>query len=54
MNQFPNNVNPLHNDTLPSNIIQNPNNDGHCMVITTQRDKNNNDPHILFVVEDDI
>ena len=32
--------------TLPSNTVQNPKNDGHCMAITTQGGKQTIDPHM--------
>ena len=37
--------------TLPSNIVQNPKNDGHCMSITTRGVKQTIDPPMPFGVE---
>ena len=36
MTQLSTTVNPRQPGTLPSNTIQNPKNDGHCMAITTR------------------
>ena len=47
-------MNPGKLDTLHSNTIQNPKNDGHCMTITTRGCKQTIDPHMPLVVEDDI
>lgn len=35
--QLPTKMNPCQPGTLPSNTIQNPKNDGHCMTVTTRR-----------------
>ena len=35
MTQLSTTVNPRQPGTLPSNTIQNPKNDGHCMTVTT-------------------
>ena len=37
-------VNPRQPSTLPSNTIQNPKNDGHCMAVTTRGGKQTIDP----------
>ena len=37
-------VNTRQPDTLPSNTVQNPKNDAHCMVITTRGGKQTIDP----------
>ena len=37
-------VNTRQPDTLPSNIVQNPKNDAHCMTITTRGGKQTIDP----------
>ena len=37
-------VNTRQSGTLPSNIVQNTKNDGHCMAITTRGGKNTIDP----------
>ena len=41
-------VNPRQLGTLPSNTIQNPKNDGHCMAITTRRGKKTIAPPMPF------
>ncbi|KAK4713604.1 hypothetical protein R3W88_019511 [Solanum pinnatisectum] len=47
-------VNPRQPGTLPSNTIQNPNNDGHCMAITTRGGKQTIDPPMPSGVETDV
>ena len=39
-------VNTRQPGTLPSNTVQNPKNDAHCMVITTRDDKQTIEPPI--------
>ena len=50
--QLSSNVKPRQPGTLPSNIIQNLKNDGHCMAVTTREGKQTMDPPIPFGVED--
>ncbi|KAH0634861.1 hypothetical protein KY284_037647 [Solanum tuberosum] len=47
-------VNPRQPGTLPSNTIQNPKNDGHCMAVTTRGGKQTIDPPRTSVVEIEI
>ncbi|KAH0725438.1 hypothetical protein KY284_001303 [Solanum tuberosum] len=47
-------VNPCQPGTLLSNTIQNPQNDGHCMAVTTRRGKKTIDPPIPSVVDIEI
>ncbi|KAK4717923.1 hypothetical protein R3W88_016261 [Solanum pinnatisectum] len=44
-------VNPRQPSTLPSNTIQNPKNDGHCMAVTTRGGKQTIDPPMLSEVK---
>ena len=44
MTQLSTTVNTRQPDTLPSNTVQNPKNDEHCMAITTQGGKQTIDP----------
>ena len=44
-------VNTRQLGTLPSNTVQNPKNDVHCMAITTQGGKQTVDPHMTSGVE---
>uniref|UniRef100_M1D9G9 Integrase core domain containing protein n=1 Tax=Solanum tuberosum TaxID=4113 RepID=M1D9G9_SOLTU len=50
-NQSSTTVNPRQPDTLPSNTIQNPKNDGNCMKVTTRRGKQTIDPPMPSEVE---
>ena len=54
MTQLSTTVNPRQPDTLPSNTIQNPKNDGHCMAVTTRGCKQTIDPLMPFLVEDEV
>ncbi|KAK4707278.1 hypothetical protein R3W88_033125 [Solanum pinnatisectum] len=49
--QLSSTVNPHQPGTLPSNTIQNPKNNGHCMVVTTCRGKQTIDPPMPCEVE---
>ncbi|KAK4726756.1 hypothetical protein R3W88_031673 [Solanum pinnatisectum] len=51
MTQLSTTVNPRQLGTLPSNTIQNPKNDGHCMTVTTRGGKQTIDPPMPFGVE---
>ncbi|XP_049357604.1 uncharacterized protein LOC125822257 [Solanum verrucosum] len=51
MTQLSTTVNPRQPGTLPSNTIQNPKNDGHCMAVTTRGGKQTVDPHMPSGVE---
>ncbi|KAK4707101.1 hypothetical protein R3W88_033350 [Solanum pinnatisectum] len=44
MAQLSTTINPRQHGTLPSNTIQNPKNDGHCMAVTTRKGKQTIDP----------
>ena len=54
MTQLSSAVNPRQPGTLPSNTIQNPKNDDHCIAVTTQGGKQTIDPHMLSVVDVEI
>ena len=47
-------VNPRQPGILPSNIIENPKNDGHCMAVTSRGCKQTIDPPMPSVVEDEM
>ena len=51
--QLSSSVNPCQSGTLPTNTVQNLKNDGHCMEVTTQEDKQTIDPPIPSGVEDE-
>ncbi|XP_015166987.1 uncharacterized protein [Solanum tuberosum] len=51
MNQLSTTVNPRQPGTLPSNTIQNANNNGHCMVVTTRVGKRTINPPMMSKVE---
>uniref|UniRef100_M1DF12 Integrase core domain containing protein n=1 Tax=Solanum tuberosum TaxID=4113 RepID=M1DF12_SOLTU len=50
MTQLPTIVNPHQPGALPKNTIQNPNNEGHCMEVTTGGDKQTIDQPMPYVV----
>ena len=47
-------VNPFRPGTLPSNNVQSPKNDGHCMEVITRVGKKTIDPPIPFDIENEI
>ncbi|TMW98728.1 hypothetical protein EJD97_003563, partial [Solanum chilense] len=47
-------VNPRQPGTLPINTIQNPKNDGHCIVVTNQDGKKTIDPYMPSGVENEV
>ncbi|XP_069154458.1 uncharacterized protein [Solanum lycopersicum] len=51
MSQLSSTVNPRQTGTLPSNTVQNPKNDWHCMKVTTRGGKKTMDPPMSFGVE---
>ena len=51
MAQLSSTVNPRQPDTLPSNVVQNLKNDGHCMAVTTRGGNQTIDPPMSSVVE---
>ena len=51
MAQLSSSVNSRHSGTIPSNIVENLINDGHCMIVTTQGGKRTIDPLMLSCVE---
>uniref|UniRef100_M1DQL8 Integrase core domain containing protein n=1 Tax=Solanum tuberosum TaxID=4113 RepID=M1DQL8_SOLTU len=51
MTQLSTTVNPCQPGTLPNNTIQNPKNDGHCMIVTTRGGKQTIDPFMPSVVD---
>ena len=54
MTQLSSTMNPQQLGTLPSNTVQNPKNDGHCMAITTRGGKQTIDPLMQSGVENGI
>ena len=54
MAQLSSTMNPRQPGTLPSNTLQHPKNDIHCMTVTTQGRKQTIDPSMLSVVEDEV
>ena len=54
MTQLSTTDNPRQRGTLPSNTIQNPKNDGHCIEVTIQGGMHTIDPPMLSVVEGDM
>ena len=53
MTQLSSTVNPCQSDTLPSNTVQNPKNDGHFMVVTTRGGKQTMNQPMPSGVEDE-